>query len=92
VKSKDFKFEKCFFIAINDYDNIPIIFTSDNYHIGELDYLRLIKMCYIEGRNKHLGERLISIYKESVSDSENKLKAMGISQDETKKTKKYRKR
>lgn len=92
MKSENLNFNRDFFIAVYGDDEIPVIFTSDNFKISEFDILRLIRICYKEGRNKKIGESLLSIYKEVIDDSVIKLKKIGIDENGIDKTRKYKRR
>lgn len=92
MKSSSFKFNQDYYITIIDTDGIPIMYSSGNFKIMELEFLKLIRVFYKEGRNKKIGKNFLTIYKETAKDSIEKLKLIGINENETKKSRKYQRR
>jgi hypothetical protein len=47
-----------------------IIYSSEAYFLTEIEILNLIKICIVEGRNRGLGRKILSIYKDSTKERE----------------------
>lgn len=56
-----------FYIAIeNEFGDI--IYKSNDYKLGEMEFLNLIKICFVEERSKWIGRRLMAIYRDCTKE------------------------
>jgi hypothetical protein len=77
------KQEHNFFIATGE-DNDYLIYSSETYRMTEIEFLNLIKICFVEARSKSIGKRLIAIYKDNKgSKAVEKLKLIGVNDGST---------
>jgi site-specific recombinase XerC len=78
-----------FYLAVKDRNEF-IVYESDGFKLSEIDIINLIKICLIERRSKTIGERILSVYKDSTNHKKElvikKLKLIGIDTDNEKTT------
>jgi len=81
------KQEHNFYIATGK-DNDYLIYSSETYRLTEIEFLNLIKICFIEARSNSIGKRLIAIYKDNLGEKAiAQLKLIGIEDGSCKPTK-----
>jgi len=90
------EFNREFYFSTGNKKNY-IIYDSDIYKLSELDILSLIKICFVEGRSKSIGRKILEMYRnvhESDNlDPQNKLSRIGIIENgkrEPTRTKKFK--
>lgn len=73
---------KEFFITTIDDDGKEWVYSSEKFKLTELDFLNLIKMCYVHKRSISVGEKLIAIYRDCKTEAEKNLKNIGVELEE----------
>lgn len=78
-----------FFIVIRQPHGSYCVYESDKYKIGEDEFLKLIKVCVIQGRSVTTGRKFIDIFRDAVGvEGEKKLNAIGVKNNQPTKLKK----
>ena len=54
--------------------NDTIVYCSSKYSISELEIIQLIRLLYIQQRNKKLGEKILEMYRDSTKHKEDAVK------------------
>jgi hypothetical protein len=74
-----------YFVGIRDSKRNAWLYESDMYSFTEIDMINLIKICFVEGRNKSLGRKILAVYRDTTQhkkeESEMLLKNIGIEDD-----------
>lgn len=80
-----------FFLAITSNNDRFTVYTSEHYKLTELDLLNLIRLCFIEGRSKAIGRKILDVYLDATEHKKeeaiNKLKKIGLNDYEKRTTK-----
>ena len=72
-----------FFMSVKERGEY-VIYSSESYAFTELEILNLIKICIVEGRNRRLGKKILSIYRDCSQGTEReilvnkRLEAIGV--------------
>ena len=79
-------FDKEYFISTKDGSGF-LIYLSEPFKLSEIDLINLIKVCLIEARNKTIGRKILSIYRDSTEErgkeiTKERLKLIGIEDNE----------
>ena len=62
--------DKEYYLATEKNKNNYLNYTSEAFKLSEIDLINLIKICLIEARSKIIGRRLLSVYKDSTEEKE----------------------
>lgn len=85
--------EQTYFLTTK-IDNQTVVYCSSKYSISELEMIQLIRLLYIQKRNKSLGEKILEVYRDSTKHKKDSvkenLKRIGIEDEEP--TEKLKKR
>jgi hypothetical protein len=77
--------EKELFIGYRDEQGEYFSYESDRYKLSEIDFLNLIKICMVEGRNKTVGKKLLEVYHDITAHEKEiarkKLELIGIKEN-----------
>lgn len=77
---------KCFYLSTTDEHDEIIVYVSESFKFSEVDVINLIKMCLINARDKGVGKKILSIYRDSTQHrkdlTEKRLKMIGIQNEE----------
>lgn len=73
---------KEYYLATTNDKGEFIVYTSEPFKLTELEIIKLIKICMIECRDKTIGKRILSAYRDSTNDrialTEQRLNDIGI--------------
>jgi len=85
TKDEDIENQEYFF-STKDENGDFLIYGSDPFKLSEIDLINLIKVCLIEARNKTIGRKILSIYRDSTSHrrhlTQERLKLIGVEEEE----------
>lgn len=74
-----------YYIGYRDENNEYWSYESDRYKLTEVDLLNMIKILYVEGRNKTIGKKLIEVFREvhekDKAVAQKKLELIGITEN-----------
>jgi|WetSurMetagenome_2_1015567.scaffolds.fasta_scaffold308015_3 hypothetical protein len=73
---------KEYYIATKDKRGEYVIYESELFKFSELDIITLIKICFVDKRNKTLGQKILEAYRDSTyykkKVSDKKLNLIGV--------------
>lgn len=82
-----------YYLAVKQEKDFTV-YTSDSFKFSEIDILNLIKICILDRRSMALGKKILLIYEDSTKErikiTRERLKNMGLINNETEKQTKRR--
>jgi hypothetical protein len=83
--------EQEYYFSTRDENNELLLYSSEFFKLSERDIINLIKICLINARDKTIGKKILAIYRDSTQHrkhiTQEKLKLIGIKEEEQKPTK-----
>lgn len=74
--------EKEYFLSTIGEKKEYVVYQSENFKLSEIDLINLIKICLIDGRSKKIGNKLLSVYRDSTQKRKHitltRLKQIGL--------------